>query len=233
MLFRDRSEAGRLLAARLGHLKDSGSLLVLGLPRGGIVVAYEVAVALDAPLDVYIARKIGAPYNPELAIGAVASDGTVVLDHKLISRLGVPQAYLEAETERQKREIERRLAAYRGNLEEPEVAGKVVVLVDDGVATGATVKAALRALRQRQPARLILAVPVGPAEIVRQLADEVDQLVCLYAPEVFWAVGAFYADFDQTEDDQVVRLLEERAAQLARPRSGGAPRDAMETPGSH
>ncbi|HOU24854.1 MAG TPA: phosphoribosyltransferase family protein, partial [Anaerolineae bacterium] len=138
MLFRDRSEAGKLLAARMDHLKGSHNLLVLGLPRGGVVVAYEVAVALGAPLDVYITRKIGAPFNPELAIGAVAGDGTVVLDHNLISRLQVPEDYLEAETERQKREIQRRLQAYRGRLEEPVVSDKTVVLVDDGVATGAT-----------------------------------------------------------------------------------------------
>lgn len=213
MLFRDRNEAGRLLAARMGSLKGNGNLLVLGLPRGGIVVAYEVAVALEAPLDVYIARKIGAPHNPELAIGAVASDGTVVLDQNLISRLGVAESYLDAETERQKREIQRRLTVYRGTLSEPEVAGKVVVLVDDGVATGATVRAALKALRLREPEQLVLAVPVGPADTIRQLTDEVDQMVCLYAPEVFWAVGAFYTDFDQTEDDQVVKLLRNRAQQ--------------------
>lgn len=230
MLFRDRTEAGKLLAARLDFLMGDRDLLILGLPRGGIVVAYEVAVALDAPLDVYIARKVGAPHNPELAIGAVASDGAVVLDHNLISRLGVPDTYLRAETERQKREIQRRLGAYRGRLEEPEVTGKVVVLVDDGVATGATVRASLRALRERRPARLILAVPVGPAETMRELALEVDQMVCLHSPEVFWAVGAFYADFEQTDDEQVVRLLQERAAQVAKSDEGertGSYRDSV------
>lgn len=215
MLFRDRSEAGQLLAARMDSFKGNKNLLVLGLPRGGVVVAYEVAKALGAPLNVYIARKIGAPCNPELAIGAVASDGTVVLDNNLIFRLGVPVAYLDAETERQKGEIQRRLALYRGTLEEPEVAGKVVIVVDDGVATGATVRAALKALRQGQPERLILAVPVGPAETIQQLTLEVDQMICLQAPEVFWAVGAFYTDFDQTEDDEVVRLLQDRAPQVA------------------
>lgn len=227
MLFRDRSEAGKLLAARMDHLKGSQNLLVLGLPRGGVVVAYEVAVALGAPLDVYITRKIGAPYNPELAIGAVAGDGTVVLDHNLISRLQVPEDYLEAETERQKREIQRRLQAYRGRLEEPVVSDKTVVLVDDGVATGATVRAALKALHQQRPARLVLTVPVGPAETMRQLAQEADEVVCLYAPEMFWAVGAFYAEFDQTEDEQVVHLLRDRAAQLQGPDRGAG---ASETP---
>ncbi|HNR96155.1 MAG TPA: phosphoribosyltransferase family protein [Anaerolineae bacterium] len=227
MLFRDRSEAGKLLAARMDHLKGSHNLLVLGLPRGGVVVAYEVAVALGAPLDVYITRKIGAPYNPELAIGAVAGDGTVVLDHNLISRLQVPEDYLEAETERQKREIQRRLQAYRGRLEEPVVSDKTVVLVDDGVATGATVRATLKALRQQRPARLVLAVPVGPAETIRQLAQEADEVVCLYAPEMFWAVGAFYAEFDQTEDEQVVRLLQDRAALL---KGSGRDAGASETP---
>ena len=210
MQFRDRREAGRLLAEELSSLRGLEDLIVLGIPRGGVVVAYEVAKALSAPLDVYITRKIGAPYNPELAIGAVASDGTLVLDHNLIARIGAADDYVQAETERQRGEIERRLAAYRGTRSELDLGGKTVILVDDGVATGATVLASLRAIKQHEPAQLILAVPVGPADTIHLLSQEADRVVCLHTPEVFWAVGAFYAVFDQTSDTEVVRLLQEQ-----------------------
>jgi len=209
MHFRDRQEAGQLLAKELAPLQGRKDLLVLGVPRGGVVVAYEVAQALGAPLDVYITRKIGAPYNPELAIGAVASDGTLVLDRELIARFGVPDSYVQEETARQRQEIKRRLAAYRGSRPEMDLQGKTVILVDDGVATGATVLASLRAIKARQPAQLILAVPVGPADALQVLSAEADQVVCLYTPELFWAVGAFYAVFDQTSDAEVIELLQE------------------------
>jgi putative phosphoribosyl transferase len=208
--FQDRHEAGRLLAKELTWLRGQKDLLVLGIPRGGVVVAYEVARELKAPLDVYITRKIGAPYNPELAIGAVASDGTVVLDDDLVRRIGASEQYVEEETERQREEIERRVAAYRGSRPEVELQGKSVVVVDDGVATGATVLASLRAIKQREPEQLILAVPVGPPDTIRRLSQEADRVICLETPEVFWAVGAFYAVFDQTSDAEVVRLLEEQ-----------------------
>ena len=210
MYFEDRRQAGKLLAKELAELRGHKDVLVLGIPRGGVVVAYEVAKELQSPLDVYIARKIGAPYNPELAIGAVASDGALVLDHKLIAQFGVTEDYLQQETERQREEIKRRLAAYRGNQPEPQLENKTVILVDDGVATGATVLASLRALRQRKPAQLVLAVPVGPADTIQQLSQEADRVVCLYIPDVFWAVGAFYAVFDQTSDQEVIRLLREK-----------------------
>ena len=209
MHFRDRHEAGRLLGAELTALGGQKDLLVLGIPRGGVVVAYEVAKALDAPLDVYITRKIGAPYNPELAIGAVASDGTLVLDHGLIARVGASDDYVQAETKRQRQEIERRLEAYRGSQAAPSLEAKTVILVDDGVATGATVLASLRAIRQRKPAQLILAIPVGPPETIQLLGKEADRVVCLHTPEFFWAVGAFYGVFDQTSDAEVVQLLQE------------------------
>lgn len=212
MHFRDRHEAGQLLAKELASLRGRQDLIVLGVPRGGVVVAYEVARALGAPLDVYITRKIGAPYNPELAIGAVASDGTLVLDHDLIERMGVPESYVKQETERQRQEIQRRLTAYRGSRPEPELRGKTVILVDDGVATGATILASLRAIKQRQPAELILAVPVGPPETIPLLQQEADRVVCLYTPELFWAVGAFYTIFDQTSDAEVVRLLQQQGS---------------------
>lgn len=211
MHFRDRHEAGQLLAKELASLQGRRDVIVLGVPRGGVVVAYEVAQALGAPLDVYITRKIGAPYNPELAIGAVASDGTLVLDHDLIERIGVPDSYVQQETARQRQEIERRLVAYRGSRPEPDLQGKTVILVDDGVATGATTLASLRAIKARQPAQLILAVPVGPEDTIQVLSGEADQVVCLYTPDLFWAVGAFYAVFDQTSDAEVIQLLQQPA----------------------
>jgi predicted phosphoribosyltransferase len=211
MLFNDRQEAGRLLAERLGFLKGK-DVIVLAVPRGGVVVAAEVARALGAPLDVYITRKIGAPYNEELAIGAVAPDGSTVLDQGLVSSLGVSPQYIEKETARQKTEIERRLKKYRGEAPPPRLAGRHVVLVDDGVATGATTLAALRALRQQKPQKLILAVPVGPPDSIQMLSAEADQVVCLATPEPFWAVGRFFVDWSQTSDEEVIALLRQGQA---------------------
>jgi putative phosphoribosyl transferase len=207
MRFRDRREAGQLLAEELDFLKGKEDVFVLGIPRGGVVVAYEVAQAIGAPLDVYITRKIGAPRNPELAIGAVASGGGIVLDHDLIQQLGVPEVYVEEETERQRQEIERRAREYRGDRPPLELAGKTVVVVDDGVATGATIMVTLRALQKQEPKELILAIPVGPPDTVKQLGKEADRVICLSAPRLFWAVGAFYTIFDQTPDEEVKRLL--------------------------
>ena len=209
MQFRDRQEAGQLLAQALAFLGGKKDVIVLGIPRGGVVVAAEVARAIGAPLNVYITRKIGAPYNPELAIGAIASSGDVVLDEGLMGSLGVSPEYVQDETERQRREIERRLKKYRGNRPAQKLEGKTVLLVDDGIATGATTLAAIRALRKQKPAELILAVPVGPPDAVARLREEVDRLVCLDTPQLFWAVGAFYEVFDQTSDEEVVRLLRE------------------------
>lgn len=208
MLFQDRREAGKALAGELASFEETPNMIVLGIPRGGVVVGHEIARALGAPLDIYITRKIGAPHNPELAIGAVASDGTLLIDHQLVRRLGVSQDYVEQESDRQKQEILRRLAEYRGEGPSPELAGKVVILVDDGVATGATTLATIKAIKSQEPAKLILAVPVGPRDSIESLRQEVDELVCLHAPEIFWAVGAFYNVFDQTSDEEVKALLE-------------------------
>lgn len=208
MIFKDRQDAGRQLAQHLSFLRaGAGNTWILGLPRGGVVVAAEVARSLGAPLDVYITRKIGAPGNEELAIGAVSSDGTTVLDEDLVRATGASDRYVAQETERQRAEIQRRLARYRGNRPAPTLSGKTVVLVDDGVATGATTLAALRSLRSQKPARLILAVPVGPPDTIQKLGHEADQVVCLATPEPFWAVGAFFADWSQTTDEEVVALL--------------------------
>ncbi len=208
MVFQDRREAGRILARELSSFKGRDDVIVLGIPRGGVVVGHEIAQTLNVPLDIYITRKIGAPHNPELAIGAVASDGTLILDHQLANRLGVSQDYIDAEAERQKREIKRRIAEYRGRLPAPELKAKVVILADDGVATGATTLATIRAIRTQEPDQLILAIPVGPRDTMKSLKREVDQLFCLHAPEIFWAVGAFYNIFDQTSDDEVKALLQ-------------------------
>ncbi len=213
MRFLDRRDAGRRLAEALAFLRGRKELLILAVPRGGVVVGAEVARALQAPLDVVIARKIGAPGNPELAIGAVAADGTVVLDSDLVQSLGVSEQYIQRATERERAEIARRLRAYRDDRPPPQVAGRTVVLVDDGVATGATTLAAIRSLRKQAPRELILAVPVGPPETITTLSREVDRMVVLSTPEVFWAVGAFYDTFDQTTDQEVIALLNEFAGQ--------------------
>jgi len=210
MHFRDRVEAGQLLAKQLSWLGDESDVIVLGVPRGGVVVANEIAKALHAPLDVYITRKLGAPYNPELAIGALASDGSAFLDQDTLRHLGVSDQYVQSEIARQRKEIARRMTSYRGTRPEPDLHDKTVVLVDDGVATGATVLASLRAIRQQRPKQLILAVPVGAADSIAALEKEADRVVCLYSPEVFWAVGSFYADFDQTSDEEVIQMLAQR-----------------------
>lgn len=209
MQFHDRQDAGRQLAKALRFLEGREDAVILAIPRGGVVVGYEVAKELGLPLDVYITRKIGAPYNPEFALGAVASDGTRVLDEMVVRQLRVSEDYIEEETARQRQEIERRLAEYRGDRPPLELEGKTVVLVDDGVATGSTILATIRALKRRSLAELILAIPVGPPDTVARLGREVDRVVCLDTPEPFWAVGRFYTLFDQTTDAEVVALLRE------------------------
>jgi putative phosphoribosyl transferase len=205
--FRDRRDAGRQLAACLADLAERDDVTVLALPRGGVPVAYEVAQALAAPLHAFLVRKLGSPGNPELAIGALASDGTVVLDRALMSDLNVPQSYVDAEIERQRAEIGRRLAVYGADLAHPEVSARIVVLVDDGVATGSTVHAAILALRQRSPAAIVLGVPVGPTDVLARLGEQVDRVVAVKRPEYLYGVGAWYADFRQTSDEDVVRFL--------------------------
>ena len=210
-VFHDRKEAGRLLAEALGRLR-SPDTLVLGVPRGGVVVAAEVARALDAPLDVVIARKIGAPQQPELAIGAVVSNGGRLLDERAIHYLRVPTQYLEAETARQQEELRRRIAEYRGDRPAPELRGQTVIVVDDGIATGYTVRAALLSLREQEPARLVVAVPVAPVSTCDDLREVADEVICLRAPEPFLAVGAWYEEFDQTSDAEVIHLLRSQVA---------------------
>jgi len=207
MLFKDRRDAGQQLAARLAFLKDQPSVIVLGIPRGGVVVAAEIARALHAPLDVFLAHKLGAPFNPELAIGALTSTGEVLLDELLVAELRLSPREIAREVERQRKEIGRRLDVFRKDRAPLDLKDRTVVIVDDGIATGSTMLAALRALRQQKPARLILAIPVGPPETIQRLAGECDQVVVLDTPEPFWAVGRFYMQFGQTSDEEVIELL--------------------------
>lgn len=205
--FRDRRDAGRRLAAVLGAYRGPDTV-VLGVPRGGVAVAAEVAAGLGASLDVVLAHKLGAPWQAELAIGAVTSEGDLrLLDEPALHALGVSAEYVEAETVRQRADMSRRLTAYRGERPPPELAGKTVIVVDDGVATGYTMRAALAGLRRLNPARLVAAVPVAPPSACAALAEVADEVVCLLTPAAFGAVGAWYRDFDQVDDETVHLLL--------------------------
>jgi putative phosphoribosyl transferase len=205
-MFRDREEAGEQLASTLAA-RVTGRATVLGVPRGGVVVAVPVARSLGAPLDVVIPRKLGAPGNPELAIGAVAP-GVTVLHERAVRHLRVPPEYIEREATRQQREIGRREAAYRGGRTPAPIAGRTVVVVDDGVATGATAVAALRWARAAGAAQVIFAAPVGPPAARARLERECDDVVLLREPDIFFAVGEWYRDFDQVSDEQVIAILE-------------------------
>ena len=206
-VFGDRTQAGRQLAAALAQLPLSDPV-VLALPRGGVPVAAEVALALHAPLDLLIVRKIGAPGNPELAVGAIAEGAdAAVVDRETLAATGASQAYVDRQAKVERQEIARRRALYLPGRPPLAVEGRTVIVVDDGLATGSTARAAVRALRARKPARLVLAVPVAPPEAVAELQAEVDELVCLSTPEFFGAVGAHYADFRQVADEEVIQGL--------------------------
>ncbi len=206
LVFKDRADAGRLLAQKLlGY--DEDSPIVLALPRGGVVVGYEVARALHAPLDVVVARKLGAPGQEELGIGAIAPGGVLILDEPAVQWLGITEKQLEQLTVRETVEMNRRLRLYRGDRALPDVRDRTAILVDDGLATGVTARAAILFLRRQAPRRLILAVPVCAAETAERLAPEVDDLICAYTPPNFRAVGLWYRNFDQTTDEEVIELL--------------------------
>ncbi len=185
----------------------SKDVIVLSIPRGGVVVGFEVARALGIPLDIIIPRKIGAPDNPELAIGALTEDGTKILNHRLVNYLKVTEDYIKKESERQRLEIERRLKLYRGNTPYPILKNREVIIVDDGIATGYTMKAALASVRKRGAKTTVMAVPVGPPSIIEEMKNDADQIVCLLTPESFYAIGQFYENFNQTNDEEVIRLL--------------------------
>ena len=206
MRFHDRRDAGRQLADRLSTLQLEAPL-VLGLPRGGVPVAAEVAQALDAQLEVFVARKIGAPHHPEFGIGAVAEGGARVVDGVTVRRLGLTDADLDALARNEQEELQRRVERYRGDRPLPDLRSHTVVLVDDGLATGVTAEAALLALRHLRPARLVLAIPVCAADTVERLRGLADDIVCVHRPDNFHAVGQWYDNFDQTTDDEVARCL--------------------------
>lgn len=208
MPFKDRAEAGRRLAEKLGQYAGRADVLVLALPRGGVPVAYEVAMALNAPLDVYLVRKLGVPGHEELALGAIASGGVRVLVPEVIEEAGIPDHQVERITEHETRELERRERIFRGDRLPPAVAGRTAILVDDGLATGATMRAAIAALKQQRPARIVVAVPTAAPQACESMRSEVDEVVCAITPEPFYAVGLWYDDFAQTSDDEVRGLLE-------------------------
>lgn len=208
MKFRDRQEAGRVLAERLRSYAGRDDVVVLALPRGGVPVGFEVARELDAPLDVFVVRKLGVPGQEELAMGAIASGGVRVLNREVVGSMGITERMVDAVAERELEELERRETLYRGRAEMPAVEGKVVMLVDDGLATGSTMRAAAAAVRRLGPSRVVIAVPVGATSTCREMEESADEVVCAATPEPFYAVGLWYENFDQTTDDEVRELLE-------------------------
>lgn len=228
MIFENRVDAGRQLAQKLKKYAGRKNVVVLGIPRGGVPVGFEVANALKAPLDIFLSRKLGVPGQEELAFGALASGGIRVLDRELIRELGISGEDIERATRTVKKELERRERLYRGDRPPLRVAGKIAVLVDDGIATGSSMRAAIQALQQMGPAQIVVAVPVAPARTCDSLRPEVDELVCIQAPELFWAIGQFYEDFSQVTDQEVTELLR-RAEPSFEDRTGAAEEETRES----
>lgn len=210
--FRDRRAAGQLLTTELAAYANRPDVLVLALPRGGVPVAYEVARTLNAPLDVFLVRKLGVPGHEELAMGAVATGDVRVLNEQIVSSLRIPDNVIDTVTAREQQELAWREHLYRSDRPPPEVCGRTVILVDDGLATGATMHAAIRALRQQQPARIVVAVPIASPETCNQLRGEVDEVICAVTPDPFYAVGLWYEDFSPTTDAEVRELLAQSMA---------------------
>lgn len=205
-MFENRKDAGEKLAAKLEKFKDDNPI-VLAIPRGGIVTAYETIKKFGFEWDLIIPRKIGAPHNKEIAIGAVSFDGTHLLNQKFIDFLDIPHEYIEREVFEQTEEIKRRLVKYKGNESYPDVKNKVVIIIDDGIATGFTIQAAIESIRRHEPKKIVLAVPVAPQDTIAQLERIVDEIICLYIPNEFYAVGLHYNNFQQTTDEEVVTLV--------------------------
>lgn len=216
--FRNRRDAGQFLAAQLTAYADRPDLLVLALPRGGVPVAAEVALALRAPLDIVVVRKLGVPGHEELAMGAVATGARRVLNCEIVESLRIPDRVIEAVAAQEIAELKRREGLYRGDRPSPEIQGRTVILVDDGLATGATMRAAIRALRQQHPAQIVVAVPTASLDTCEALRRKADDVVCAMTPEPFFAVGHWYEDFTQTTDDEVRDLLD----QMQQPKTAGA-----------
>jgi putative phosphoribosyl transferase len=219
--FRDREQAGKALAAAMKNLAGE-DVIALAIPRGGVVVGNEVAKALGAPLDVIVTRKIGAPGEPEYALGAVTQNGEVILDEQAVRMLGVGKDYIDREAASQWAEVKDRMKRFRGDRPLPSLNGKVVVIVDDGIATGNTVLAAIKSVRTQHPKSVIVAVPVGPPDTIAKIAREADRVVCLETPEPFFAIGQFYSEFPQVEDDEVRRILDARGAGTGQAKVGNA-----------
>ena len=215
VIFKDRRDAGRKLAEYLTQYANRPDVVILALPRGGVPVAFEVARALNAPLDIFLVRKLGLPGHEELAMGAIASGGLRVLNEDIVGALNIPDAVVEAVARRERAELERRERAYRGDRPPLDVRGKTVILVDDGLATGSNMRAAVAGLRARQPAQIVVAVPTAAPETCEAFENEVDDVVCAVTPQPFFSVGTWYEDFSQTSDEEVRRLLEE-ASQTVR-----------------
>ena len=209
-MFANRSDAGRELAGLLTGIGPPEDVIVLALPRGGVPVAFEIARALGAALDVFVVRKLGTPGHEELAMGAIASGGIIVLNDEVVHSLGIRPEHIDAVARREQAELERRNASYRGNRPLPSLTNRTVILVDDGLATGSTMKAAVQAVKQQHPARVIVAVPVGAPDTCRALSAIADQVICAQTPTSFSAVGQWYRDFSQTSDDEVIALLSSR-----------------------
>lgn len=206
-MFRDRSQVGQLLADRVIRLQEISEPIVFAIPRGGVPVAKEIAVVLGAPLDLVITRKIGCPGQPEFAVGAVSQDGEVIINQETVSMLGISEKYLHSEASRQTQEIHERMRKYLGYHPFSDLRRRSVIIVDDGVATGNTMIAAIRFLRRKNPKNIIVAVGVAPPETVTRLARVADKVVCLETPEPFFAIGEFYENFEQVEDEEVKRIL--------------------------
>ena len=215
MIFRDRKDAGQKLAAQLARFRKNPNVVVLGLPRGGVPVAAEVARALTAPLDVFVVRKLGVPQHEELAFGAIASGGVRVLDAAIVEQLAIPDAALNAVIEREMKELDRRELVYRRGMSALDVKDRIVILVDDGIATGSSMRAAVEALRKLGPAKIVVAIPVASPHATRELSNLAAEIVCLSAPEDFTAVGQWYSDFESTTDEEVTAALESAAARTA------------------
>jgi putative phosphoribosyl transferase len=210
-MFRDRSDAGRILASRLTHYKGRKDVVVLALPRGGIPVAYEIGKELGVPVDVFVVRKLGVPGQEELAMGAIASGDVRIINYDVVNQFGIDQETIDRITDEERQELRRREQLYRGDRRPPALAGKSIILVDDGIATGSTMRAAIAAMRQSTPARLIVAVPVAAASTYREMSAEVDEFICPETPEAFFAISQWYERFEQTTDDEVRDLLSRAA----------------------